>query len=364
MSFARGDTMPAQLGSWWQKIKQHPYATGFIVLSILVLILFIYLAYRFGWEWTGFSSGTNHITITSTPKGNYTATMSQQSKSLWDWLNLLAVLAIPAVVGLGAAWFTAKQAQVSGAENLDNQRESALQGYIDKMSELLLEKNLRGSQPEDDVRTIARTRTLTILPRLDKERKRSVLQFLIQSDLLLNEEGKLVMFLAGADLSGANLSLTGLSKSALAGVNLRGADLSGTFNFKASLVGADLSGANLSRAKLDANLSRTNLQEVNLSYANLSGANLGYAMLIGADLTRANLSGANLSEANLSGANLSEADLSGANLSGANLSHANLIGADLIGADLTSANLSEAGVTREQLDKALSLEYTVMPDGV
>jgi hypothetical protein len=38
---------------WWQQIKQHPYATGILVL--LVLILFIFLAYWFGWDWTGFN---------------------------------------------------------------------------------------------------------------------------------------------------------------------------------------------------------------------------------------------------------------------------------------------------------------------
>src|SRR5215469_1530585 len=132
--------MRVRLRAWWQKIKQHPYATGFAAL--LVLILFIFLAYRFGWDWTGFNRGTNQITITNASKGNYTATISQPSKSLWDWLQLLGVLAIPAVVGLGAAWYTAQQGKVSDKENTDNQREAALQAYIDKISELLLKEHL------------------------------------------------------------------------------------------------------------------------------------------------------------------------------------------------------------------------------
>ncbi len=32
-------------------------------------------------------------------------------KTLWDWLQLLGVLAIPIVVGFGAAWFTRIQQQ-------------------------------------------------------------------------------------------------------------------------------------------------------------------------------------------------------------------------------------------------------------
>jgi hypothetical protein len=62
-------------------------------------------------------------------------------KTLWDWLGLLAVLAIPVVVGFGAAWFTAQQGKVSAEQNTDNQHETALQAYIDKMSELLLESD-------------------------------------------------------------------------------------------------------------------------------------------------------------------------------------------------------------------------------
>ena len=91
----------------------------------------------------------------------------QPAKTLWDWLNLLGVLAIPAVVGLGAASYTAQQGKVSDREHTDNQRETALQAYIDKMSELLLHEKLRDSAEEDEVGKIARVRTLTILPRLN-----------------------------------------------------------------------------------------------------------------------------------------------------------------------------------------------------
>src|SRR5215472_10573817 len=89
-----------------------------VIGTTIILVTFIVAAYRFQWGWTGFLT-----------------------KTLWDWLNLLGVFAIPVVVGLGAAWYTAQQAQVSDRENTDNQREAALQTYIDKMSELLLSNN-------------------------------------------------------------------------------------------------------------------------------------------------------------------------------------------------------------------------------
>src|SRR6266700_7666499 len=179
----RGGAMGARFRSWWQQIKQHPYATGVVVLFVLILI--ILSAYRFGWDWTGFNNGTSQITITSTSKVNYTATVSQPSKSLWDWLQLVGVLAIPIVVGLGAAWYTAQQGKVSDRENKDNQRETALQAYIDKMSELLLKEHLGERtadgqlKPEyEQVRNVARVRTITVLTQLNARRIGYVFAFL------------------------------------------------------------------------------------------------------------------------------------------------------------------------------------------
>ena len=155
---------------WWQ--KKHWIVAMFVAL--LAVFVFIILAgYWFNWTWTGFNSsiGPN-------------VQQYQPGKTLWDWLQLLGVLAIPAAVGLGTVWFTAQQGKVSDAENKDNQREAALQAYIDKLSELLLEKKLRESDEDNEVRKIARVRTLTVLRGLDGTRKASVLQFLYESGLI------------------------------------------------------------------------------------------------------------------------------------------------------------------------------------
>ena len=103
--------MGTRFRSWWQYIRKHWVAT--IIIVIVGLIVLIILGYLFRWDWTGFNNGTSQITITSPSNGNYKATVSQPSKSLWDWLQLLAVLAIPVVVGLGAAWFTVQQGKVN-----------------------------------------------------------------------------------------------------------------------------------------------------------------------------------------------------------------------------------------------------------
>jgi ABC-type molybdate transport system permease subunit len=45
-------------------------------------------------------------------------------KTLFDWLTLLGILAVPVVVGFGAVWFTTRQGKVADAVNKDNQREN------------------------------------------------------------------------------------------------------------------------------------------------------------------------------------------------------------------------------------------------
>jgi flagellar basal body-associated protein FliL len=311
------------MSTWW---KAHWKVIS--IIALIVFIVFIIAAYKFNWNWTGFNGGYPKITA----KGNTKESEQSPAKNLWDWLQLLGVLAIPAAVSFGTLWFTTHQNKTRDAENEDNQRESTLQDYFDKMSELLLKENLRGNiltfsvdskflkggelKSGDEVRTVARARTLTVLSRLDGRRKGSLLQFLYESHLL--EKDKPIVFLHGANLSRADLSEAYLSE----------ADLSGAYLFGAYLSEADLSGANLNGA--------------NLFEACLSGAKLSGAKLSGANLSGANLSGANLSGANLSKVDLSEANLSGANLSGANLFVASLFGANLSGANLSGANLKDA----------------------
>jgi hypothetical protein len=76
-----GGAMGVRFRSWWQHIKQHPFiVAGIIVVSGLLVALIVVEVRANG---TGFAG-----------------------KTLWDWLQLLAALAIPLVVGFGAVWFT------------------------------------------------------------------------------------------------------------------------------------------------------------------------------------------------------------------------------------------------------------------
>jgi len=118
-----------------------------------------------------------------------------------------------------------------------------LQTYIDSLSKLLLESGLRDSKQEDEVRKVARVKTLTVLSRLDDKRKRILLQFLHEATLISQDNP--IIDLQGIDLSGSDLSGSNLSGDKLADTNLSGAKLN-----KACLMGTNLAFANLSGAEM------------------------------------------------------------------------------------------------------------------
>src|SRR5260221_135175 len=74
-----------------------------------------------------------------------------QDKTLW---NVLELLIVPSVLAIAALIFNQQlQIREDAVEN-DRQREGALQNYLDKMTELLLEKELRLSENDSEVRAV------------------------------------------------------------------------------------------------------------------------------------------------------------------------------------------------------------------
>ena len=170
----------------------------------------------------------------------------------------------------------------------DNEtKEEVLQVYFDRLSVLLIDRNLiaLSNKDDSDINTseekellyssldIIRARTLSILRRFenDAKRKTSVIDFLVETEIV----GKLKLNLSWANLSNADLSDANLSWANLSNADLSGANLSGTNLSDADLSGADLSGADLSGA----DLSGTDLSGTDLSGANLSDADLPLANL-------------------------------------------------------------------------------------
>jgi uncharacterized protein YjbI with pentapeptide repeats len=322
----------------------------------------------------------NEITVT---------TKYVSGKTIWDWLSVLGVPLSLTVIGTVLGYRLqnlstkqaveqakiekereAKQAEIEKErasiekEIADsNQKEEVLQAYFDRLSALLIDKNLIAIAAKNEVpdhrlkedqellnasRDIIRARTLSILRRLegDGKRKGSVIQFLAEAKVI----SKLKLDLSGANLSGARFHRADLQFAKLCRAQLVGADL-----FDADLRFADLHRANL----IDSNLCRANLIGTDLSFADLSDADLSFVYLNFADPNNADLIRADFSFADLSRAQLVAADLIGAQLCGAVLS-----GTNLRNADISSA----IGLTEEQIFPArlcktkLPLDIQLNPD--
>jgi len=137
----------------------------------------------------------------------------------------------------------------------------ALQTYLDQMSNLMIDRKLRATDPDSDERGLAQARTLTILLALGSDRKRHPLKLVAQLHLI--DKGNPIIKLPHADLNEANLAEVTLINVDLTDVDLRAANLT------------------------DANLRGTVLADADLRGANLTGAELTGADLTGADLTGA-----------------------------------------------------------------------------
>ena len=227
-------------------------------------------------------------------------TISRNAPLVSALIALIGVL-ITQIVNTHLTRTTQENQQLLDQEARQN---SELQSYLSTVGEL-------PSNPDPAADTAAQAQTLTVLPDLDYEQKRTVMQFLYQANLINKDNPRIRLFYA--DLTSANLKGTDAqeNKFVLDNVNLRG----------------------------------VNLADADLEYISLTGSNLSYSHLV-----NTNLSNADLSDADLNHAYLANADLSGATLSDADLNHAEL--------------QTARGLTQEQIDEAKGDGRTQLPDGL
>jgi len=326
-----------------------------IALTVLVLSLaaLVALGYRKGWAWVG---------VGGSPTGD--------PKTLWDWLELLLV---PGILAIGAyllsrsesnrqqrlarqqryseRWLAERNSDTDREIARDKRESASLDAYFDRMTDLLIDHHLRESKPGDEVRVVARTRTLSVLGTVDGRRRGQAIQFLYEAGLIIGSDPTV-------DLSDADLGELDMPYANLVGVNLSRTNLR-----KANLYMAKLMQSDFHRADLDgANLSWADLRQARLQ-SGLRGANLGCAKMDGAVLFRANLSGATLVNASLVGADLRYANLLYSNKGLGGIRADNVRPANLALAKMAGCDLSHAVVDEAQLLGVSSLEGATMPDG-
>jgi|SRR5215217_6341491 len=221
----------------------------------------------------------------------------RRAKTLWDWLQLLIV---PAVLAIGGILFNWQQNRRAQSNETQRAQDTALQAYLDQISELLIDKSIRKEwRRYGDKRVTARARTLAVLSQLDGNRKQIVLRFLREARLINTEE----RVLEGRTIYPCYVGLK------------------------------------------DADLTHADLRNIKLEEADLEGANLENA-----NLTNANLRGANLQGVNLRGAILKDTDLR------------TFFPEDGDTTKLLPTNLRAEGLTRRQLKKARGDDRTQLPE--
>ena len=156
-----------------------------LIILILVLIILTYLGYEYSLPWVGLK--------------NYE---SLEIRTVWDWMELLL---IPMVLAFGAYLLTKseksherdladerRRTEIELAEKRfetertlaeDQLEQSALESFIDRMTDLMLSHDLRTSKENAEVRILARTRTLAVLRGINGKRKAQVLTFLYEAGL-------------------------------------------------------------------------------------------------------------------------------------------------------------------------------------
>jgi NADH:ubiquinone oxidoreductase subunit 6 (subunit J) len=197
-----------------------------------------------------------------------------RGRKLWHWQEILFVpLTIALLASMITLYQTIRQQQVEDQRTQEARELEAIraerditQAYFEDMGPFLLQKDLRTAGENDDVRLLARARTLAVLDSVSGDRKVRVLEFMSETQLMQfrSHNKPPVISLRFADLSETRL----VKRSILINTDLDRAELIG-----AKLTGAKLTGATLTKADLrGAELSGTDLSGADLSGANLWGA--------------------------------------------------------------------------------------------
>ena len=267
-----------------------------VIAAVAVVAVFVAVAYLRRWQWTGFTASSRAEDLEQA-----------SSKTLWDWLQLLIIPLALAAVGfaLNAAQSNREQrrederAARERALTDERTREDALRVYFDRMSELLLERDLRRSNSSSGSRALARTLTLTVLRRLDGRRKGFIVLFLAEAGLIDIKSPK-VSF-DDADLRGTILRDAGLFELQLGGADWQGADFRNARFLATVFNNADLRRADFRGAELIPVLRRAPFQEADLRHADFRGTVAAETGFNYACLTGTRFNGANLERADFTG---------------------------------------------------------------
>ncbi len=186
-------------------------------------------------------------------------------KTVWDWLDLLIV---PILLAVGGFWISYQMEQQQREIANERYQQELLRGYLDQISQLLIEHDLKTADEFSDVKVLAQSISSTTLRDLDKQRRNSLMLFLRSTGLAapLENSGSKTGILSWADLS--NMDLSGVVMNA---IDLRYASLENS-NLTDAYLGsrANLSNARFINTSLEnADFNESNVNDAIFAYTNL-----------------------------------------------------------------------------------------------
>jgi uncharacterized protein YjbI with pentapeptide repeats len=278
----------------------------YLGIFLAVLAAITVAGYLRVWTWTGLVAAPDD----ERPK----------AKTLWDWLQLLIV---PAVLAAGAYGINTaqthrdqqredKRARQQDKIAANGRRDDALRAYLQQMSGLIANNDLSKARQrgKDSLAGLAQSLTLNVLRQLDGPRKSEVVQFLVDSKLIINNKTTQSVI----DMYRANLRGAKLKDAFLVGADFTGADF----------VGADLRGAVLNNADFSlSNLRRADFSESYYGEDAAQKADFSETCLTGTRFTKATLYDSKFLKAEGRDVDFSAADVEGADFEGAKLTNVN-----------------------------------------
>ncbi len=220
-------------------------------MIFILIVLVSPLLYGFDWPgWTGFNTYTIEERTVEGTKVTIT-TQTVHYKTLWDWLQLLVVPLVLALVGIQLNRMQSLRAEWIAR---DASREVGLQQYFGRMKELLLEHNLNTDGVTDAVRSIALSLTVSVLREMDGRRRGSVIHFLYESGLITVKKHVLELFrpdLTGIDLQGVYLDRVYLPVARFVQANLEETVLEHARLELSDFTLANLKDSSLTKAQLE-----------------------------------------------------------------------------------------------------------------
>lgn len=108
----------------------------------------------------------------------------EKERSGWDWVDLLLKVSVPVLIlGLSTAYSISSSSRQE--KSAQERRESdVITGFVNEMQPLILDKDLKKSTADAEVRGVARGLTLAVLSQVqDSSKKRLIVSFILDSGL-------------------------------------------------------------------------------------------------------------------------------------------------------------------------------------